>query len=94
MNRIERDLKSRSFDRLYFFAFYMSANSDAWTGTLRDGRNRNLVGARLPLPTPADGRNVRKVRFDAVRKLPARAHDLPRRSSVLYCSAQKEISSG
>ena len=36
---------------------------------------------------PANGRNVRKARFDTVRKPSAGAHDLSYKSSVLYCSA-------
>ena len=36
---------------------------------------------------PANGRNVRKARFDTVRKPSAGARDLSYKSSVLYCSA-------
>lgn len=36
---------------------------------------------------PANGRSVRRARFDTVRKPPARAHHLSYRCSVLYCFA-------
>lgn len=53
----------------------------------KEARSGNDTDRFTVADVPANGRNVRRARFDTVRKPPARAHHLLCRCSVLYCFA-------